>query len=143
VVLGMLHSSAKPTPFEPEESNDKKGYVSRSEIKITIHDGDRSIVIETPGGRKFTMDDEAGIIQVEDAVGNILTMNDSGITCESPQDISVSSSTKISLAAPEIEIKADTSVKMEGSASVGVKSGGTTDIEGSMVNVKGSLVKIN
>lgn len=143
VVLGMLHSSAKPTPFVPEESNDKKGYVSRSEIKITIHDGDRSIVIETPGGRKFTMDDEAGIIQVEDAVGNILTMNDSGITCESPQDISVSSSTKISLAAPEIEIKADTSVTMEGSASVGVKSGGTTDIEGSMVNVKGSLVKIN
>jgi Rhs element Vgr protein len=143
VLLGMLHSSAKPTPIDPEDSNDKKGYVSRSEIKITIHDGDRSIVIETPGGRKFTMDDEAGIIQVEDAVGNILTMNDSGITCESPQDISVTSSTKISLAAPEIEIKADMNIAVEGGAGLSVKSGGTSDIEGAMVNIKGSLVKIN
>ena len=143
VILGMLHSSAKATPMDPEEANDRKGYVSRSEIKITIHDGDKSIVIETPGGRKFTMDDAAGIIQVEDATGNVLTMDDSGISCESPQDINLKSSTKINLAAPEIGFKADMKVTMEGSASLSVKSGGTADIEGAMVNIKGSLVKIN
>ncbi|GAA0879209.1 hypothetical protein GCM10009119_21770 [Algoriphagus jejuensis] len=143
VILGMLHSSAKTTPMEPEEANDKKGYVSRSEIKITIHDGDKSIVIETPGGRKFTMDDTAGIIQVEDAAGNILTMDDNGIECESPKDISLKSATKIAFAAPEIGIVADMNMSMEASAGLSIKSNGTADLEGSMVNIKGSLVKIN
>ncbi len=143
VILGMVHSSAKPTPFDPEESNDKKGYVSRSEIKITIHDGDKSIVIETPGGRKFTMDDSAGTVQVEDASGNVLLMNDSGISVESAKEISLKGGSKISLAAPEIAFKADMKVSMEASAGVSIKSSGTADLEGSMVNIKGSLVKIN
>lgn len=143
VILGMLHSSAKPTPFEPEENNDIKGYVSRSEIKITIHDGDKSVVIETPGGRKFTMDDSAGIIQAEDASGNVLTMDDNGIVLDSPMEISLKAGTKISFAAPEITIKADTKVSVEASAGLSLKSNGTADLEGAVVNVKGSLVKIN
>ncbi len=143
VILGMVHSSAKPSPLEPEEANDKKGYVSRSEIKITIHDGDKSIVIETPGERKFTMDDTAGIIQLEDASGNILTMDDSGILLDSPMEISLKAGSKISFAAPEIAIKADMKISAEASAGLSFKSNGSTDIEGSLVNIKGSLVKIN
>ena len=143
IILGMVHSSSKAPPFEPEDSNDKKGYVSRSEIKITIHDGDKSIVIETPGGRKFTMDDTAGTVQVEDASGNILLMDDSGISVDSPQEIKITGGTKISLAAPEINIKADMNISMEASAGLSVKSNGTSDIEGAMVNIKGSMVKIN
>ena len=143
VILGMVHSSAKPTPMQPEESNDKKGYVSRSEIKITIHDGDKSIVIETPGERKFTMDDTAGIIQVEDASGNIMTMDSSGIVLESPKEIMLKAGTTLSFAAPEITIKADAKISAEAAAGLSLKSNGTTDLEGAMVNIKGSLVKIN
>ncbi|WP_296702013.1 type VI secretion system tip protein VgrG [Algoriphagus sp.] len=143
VILGMVHSSAKPSPIEPEDSNDKKGYVSRSEIKITIHDGDKSIVIETPGERKFTMDDNAGIIQVEDASGNVMTMDDSGIVLDSPMEITLKAGTKISFAAPEIAIKADMKISAEASAGLSLKSNGSTDLEGSMVNIKGSLVQIN
>ncbi|WP_057938977.1 type VI secretion system tip protein VgrG [Algoriphagus resistens] len=143
VILGMIHSSAKPTPFEPENNNDKKGYVSRSEIKITIHDGDKSIVIETPGERKFTLDDAAGIIQVEDATGNRLTMDDSGIVLDSPMEISLKAGSKISFAAPEIALKADMKISAEASAGLSFKSNGTADFEGSLVNIKGSLVKIN
>lgn len=143
IILGMIHSSAKPTPFEPENNNDKKGYVSRSEIKITIHDGDKSIVIETPGERKFTLDDAAGIIQVEDATGNILTMDDSGIVLDSPMEISLKAGSKISFAAPEIALKADMKISAEAAAGLSFKSNGTADFEGSLVNIKGSLVKIN
>jgi uncharacterized protein involved in type VI secretion and phage assembly len=143
VVLGMVHSSAKPTPMEPEDSNDKKGYVSRSEIKITIHDGDKSIVIETPGGRKFTMDDTAGTVKVEDPIGNVMVMDDNGISMESPKEISLKGGTKISFAAPEIAIKADMNISLEASAGLSLKSSGTADLEGAMVNIKGSLVKIN
>jgi ABC-type uncharacterized transport system ATPase subunit len=129
--------------MEPEDSNDKKGYVSRSEIKITIHDGDKSIVIETPGGRKFTMDDTAGTVKVEDPIGNVMVMDDNGISMESPKEISLKGGTKISFAAPEIAIKADMNISLEASAGLSLKSSGTADLEGAMVNIKGSLVKIN
>ena len=143
IILGMVHSSAKPTPIEPEDSNDKKGYVSRSEIKITIHDGDKSIVIETPGGRKFTMDDTAGTVQVEDPSGNVMLMDDNGISMESPKEITLKGGTKISLAAPQIAMKADSKISLEASAGLSLKSNATADLEGAMVNIKGSLVKIN
>lgn len=143
VLLGMVHSSAKPTPLDPEESNDKKGYVSRSEIKITIHDGDKSIVIETPGGRRFTMDDTAGTVQVEDASGNIMLLDDSGISMESPKEISIKGGSKINLSAPEIALKAEMKISLEASAGLSLKSNATADLEGSMVNIKGSLVNIN
>src|SRR5207237_789890 len=32
VILGMLHSSSKKAPLEPEEANNEKGFVSRSGI---------------------------------------------------------------------------------------------------------------
>ena len=112
-------------------------------IKITIHVGYKRIVIETPGGRNFTINDTAGTVQVEDASGNILLMDDSGISVDSPQEIKITGGTKISLAAPEINIKADLNLSMEASAGLSVKSNGTSDIEGAMVNIKGSMVKIN
>jgi Rhs element Vgr protein len=143
IILGMLHSSAKPTPFDPEDSNDKKGYVSRSEIKITIHDGDKSITIETPGGREIKMDDTAEEIEIKDGNGNSIKMNSDGIKIDSPMEISITAGSTLNLAAPQIGIKADSSASFEASGSMSVKSDGTAEIKGSMVDIQGSLVKIN
>lgn len=143
IILGMLHSSSKPAPFEPEEANDKKGYVSRSEIKITIHDGDKSITIETPGGREIKMDDTAEEIEIKDSSGNSIIMNSDGITIDSPMEINITAGSGLNLAAPQIGIKADSSASFEASGSMSVKSDGTAEIKGSMVDIQGSLVKIN
>ena len=143
VILGMLHSSAKQTPFDPEDSNDKKGYVSRSEIKITFHDGDKSITIETPGGRTFTMDDNKGEIEVKDSNGNSLKMDSNGMTMDSPLKITITAGTTLNLAAPQIGIKADMTASFEASGGMSVKSDGTAEIKGAMVDIQGSLVKIN
>jgi len=143
VILGMLHSSAKPTPFDPEDSNDKKGYVSRSEIKITIHDGDKSVTIETPGGRIFTMDDKKGEIEVTDSNGNSLKLDSEGMTLNSPMEINITAGSALNLAAPQIGIKADMTATFEASGGMSVKSDGTAEIKGAMVDIQGSLVKIN
>lgn len=143
IILGMLHSSSNPTPFDPEDSNDVKGYVSRSEIKITIHDGDKSITIKTPGGREIKMDDSAGEIEIKDSNGNSIKMDSDGIKIDSPMEISITAGTTLNLAAPQIGIKADTSASFEASGSMSVKSNGTAEISGSMVDIQGSLVKIN
>ncbi|WP_373496444.1 type VI secretion system tip protein VgrG [Aquiflexum sp.] len=143
VILGMLHSSSNPTPFEPEDSNDQKGYVSRSEIKITINDGDKSIIIETPGGRIISLDDNAGEINIKDDNGNSIKMDSSGITIDSPKEININAGSALNLAAPEIGIKADMAASFEASGSMSVKSDGTAEIKGAMVDIQGSLVKIN
>ncbi|MBK8553387.1 MAG: type VI secretion system tip protein VgrG [Ignavibacteria bacterium] len=55
VILGMLHSSAKSSPLQPEEKNNKKGYTSRSGIKLIFDDEESSIRIETPGKESLSL----------------------------------------------------------------------------------------
>lgn len=136
VVLGMLHSAAKVPPLTATDQNDEKGYVSRSELKILIHDGDKRITIETPGGRVLTLDDSNGICSMEDAAGNKLVLDDGGITLSAAKDLILKAATSLSLSAPQLEIKADATAKLSGGGSLSVESSGITEI-------KGSLVKIN
>jgi Rhs element Vgr protein len=135
VILGMLHSSTISSPIQPETSNNKKGYVSRSGIKVTIDDGENSIVIETPGSRIFKLDDSANTITVNDGAGNKITMEPNGVTVEAAVNLTLKAGTTLSLAAPQISIKADGAMSMEGSGGISVKSSGITEITGSMVKI--------
>jgi Rhs element Vgr protein len=136
VILGMLHSGAKTAPLEPESKNDKKGYVSRSGIKMIFDDGEKKLTVETPGSRVFELNDEAGTITLKDGDGNKIIMEQSGISIEAAKDLTLKAGTGISISAPKISIKADGTMEAEGGGSTSIKSGGVTEI-------KGSLVKIN
>lgn len=136
VILGMLHSSKNAAPLNPESANDKKGYVSRSEIKIIIDDGEKSISIETPGGNSFIMNDSENKISFQDSNGNKITMEQAGITIESVSALNLKAGTTLSISAPQLSVKADGELKVEGGATTTVSSSG-------IMNIKGSLVKIN
>ena len=136
VVLGMLHSSAKSAPLEPDDQNPEKGYVSRNGIKIIFNDDKNSIHIETPGNRVFEMNDDDNSITLQDANGNKMVMDNSGISIESATDLTIKGGSSISISAPQISIKADGTLSAEASGSTSVSSNGITEI-------KGSLVKIN
>jgi len=135
VILGMLHSSSISSPIQPETSNNKKGYVSRSGIKVTVDDGENSIVIETPGSRIFKLDDSANTITVNDGAGNKITMEPNGVTVEAAVNLTLKAGATLSLAAPQMSIKADGAMSMEGSGGISVKSSGITEITGSMVKI--------
>ncbi len=135
VVLGMLHSSAKPTPITAEEANDEKGYVSRSGIAIRIHDADKRISIETPGARKLVLDDANGLCTMEDAAGNKLLFDDSGITLSSAKDLVLKATTSLSVTAQQLDIKADATAKLSGTGSLNIESSGITEVKGSMVKI--------
>ena len=136
VILGMLHSSNKAAPWEPENDNPKKGYVSRSGIKISFDDEKKCLLMETPGNRILEMDDDAGTISIKDANGNKIIMDSNGITIESAKNLVLKAGKSISLSAPKVSMKADATMSVEGSGSTSVKSGGVTEI-------KGAIVKIN
>lgn len=136
VILGMLHSSALPSPIPPSNDNHQKGYTSRGKMLLLFDDEKKEISIATPGGNKVTISDDKKGIVLEDQNGNKIEMNDSGIKISSQTAVEISASTDLKLSGANITV--------EGSASMAMSGGGSTKVESSgILELKGSLVKIN
>ncbi len=136
VVLGMLHSSAKPPPLEASEDNHQKTYTSRSGIVLHFDDDQKVLRLATPGGNSLTLSDADGGLQLQDQNGNQLHMGSDGIVLESAKELVLKATTDLKAEGTNAEIAAQTAFKAEGSASAEVTSGGT-------MTVKGALVQIN
>jgi uncharacterized protein involved in type VI secretion and phage assembly len=135
IVLGMLHSSAKPAPLTASDDNHEKGWVTRSEMKVIFDDDKKSIKIETPAGNKIILDEDEGAITLEDQNANKVIMNSDGITIESPGKIEIKASQDLSMEGMNIDGKANMQFKAEGSAGAELSSSGSTTIKGSMVQI--------
>lgn len=135
IVLGMMNSSAKPAPLTASDDNHEKGFVTRSEIKFIFNDEKKSVVLETPGGKKITVDDDAGIIQIEDENSNKITLNSGGIILESPSDISIKATGDLTLEGTNVSVKANAQFKAEGSAGAEVSTSAIAVLKGSMVQI--------
>ena len=135
VVLGTLHSSAKPAPITVAEENDEKGVITRSELKLLFDDGKNVITLETPNGNKIILSEEEGAIMMEDENRNKVTMNADGISLESAKDIILKATGDIVIEGINIEQKASASFKAEGSAGMEINSTATTVVKGSLVQI--------
>lgn len=136
VVLGMLHSSAKPTPQEITAENNEKGYITRSEMKFLFDDDKKSITLETPAGKKIVIDEDDGSINMEDENGNKVLLNSDGVTIESGSDLNLKASGDINIEGSNVTTTAQMNAKVEGSSGAEISSSAT-------LTVKGSLVQIN
>jgi Rhs element Vgr protein len=151
VVLGMMYSKKKQPPYTPDDKNSVKAIVTNNQLKIIFEDENKNIIIETPGGNKVTISDENKSITIEDQNSNKMEMSESGITMDSPKDISITAQGKISLeATQDISVKSSMKVGVEGlnvenKADVGFTAQGTTaELKGSaQTTVKGGIVMIN
>lgn len=135
VVLGMLNSSAKPAPIAATDDNHEKGFVTRSNMKMIFNDDKISYSLETPAGKKVTLDEDADIIKIEDEHSNVLTLNGDGITIESAGDIKIKASGDVNLEGANVNLKASAQFKAEGSSGLEVSSGAVTVVKGSQVKI--------
>lgn len=135
VVLGMLHSSAKPSPINAADDNHEKGFVTRSEMKCLFNDDVKSISLETPAGNKILISEEEGGIVLEDENGNKITLNSDGITIESAKDLILKASGDVKVEGVNIEQKAQAQFKAEGSAGLEVSSSAVAVLKGSLVQI--------
>ena len=143
VVLGMLHSSAKPAPITAQDANDEKGFTTRSKMHLHFNDATNTISIDTPAGNKIVLDEAGMKIEITDQNSNKITMDATGIKIESPLNIDIKAGVNLTLSAGaslaiggvSLSVKADGNVSVEG-AMAKLSSQGITEI-------KGSLVKIN
>jgi Rhs element Vgr protein len=134
VILGCLHSGNLKSPLEPEKNNNKKGYVSRSAIKLLFDDDRKSLTVETPGKRLVVLDDKEETISVKDDFGNKIVMGKAGITIDSAGDIIMKAKKEITATAQtQLGLKGSSGAKLEGSGPVTVQSAANTIIKGSKV----------
>jgi Rhs element Vgr protein len=123
VILGMLHSSAKPAPIAGSDQNHEKGFTTRSKMHISFNDNTKTIRIDTPAGNSIMLDEKGSTIEIVDQSKNKIVMTTSGIQVESQANIDIKAAaaitikagTTLSIAAPSISIKADANVSVEGS----------------------------
>lgn len=136
VILGMLHSSNKPSPEPITQENFKKGYLSRENLKLEFDDEKKIITISTPEGNAIVLDEDSGGISMEDQNGNKFILNSDGITIESAKDINIKTSAgDVKIEGVNVEAAAQAAFKSEGSASSEISSGGTTTVKGSLVQI--------
>lgn len=143
IVLGMLNSSAKPAPLKAQDENHHKGFVTRSQMKVSFDDEKKIITLETPGGNKIIISDEDKGITLKDQNGNTMTMNDSGISIKSPKDITLEATGKLTLKATQdtsieglnVNAKANAQFKAQGNAGAEVSTGAIAVLKGSLVQI--------
>ncbi|WP_372756879.1 type VI secretion system tip protein VgrG [Mariniflexile sp.] len=135
VVLGMLHSSAKPAPFTASDDNHEKGFVTRSEMKVVFNDDKKSISISTPAGKMISLDEDANKITVEDDNSNVIIIDSNGISMESGGDITIKASGDVTIEGTNVEIKANAEFKAEGSAGAEVSTSAIAVLKGSLVQI--------
>ncbi len=135
IVLGCLHSSAKPSPIEPSDDNHEKGIITRSENKILINDDTNTISIETPAGKKIILDEDSGDLSLEDDNGNKIVLNTDGITIESGGDINIETSGDINIKGMNIANEANSNFTADGKAGAEVTTNGTAVLKGSIVQI--------
>ena len=135
VVLGMLHSSAKPSPIAASDDNHEKGFVTRSEMKVVFDDDKKSIEISTPAGKAITLDEDAGTIVIEDDNSNVITIDSNGIVMESAGNIELKASGDVSIEGTNVSIAANAEFKAEGAAGAEVSTSAIAVLKGSLVQI--------
>ena len=136
VILGLMHSSGKPEPYEISEDNFEKGVITKEELKLTFNDDLKSITLETPNGNKVVLSDDEGSITLEDENGNSVKLNSDGVTIDSAGDVIINASGDIKVSGTNVELSANSQFKAEG-------SGGAELSTSAQAVVKGSIVQIN
>lgn len=135
VVLGMMNSSAKAAPLTAADANNEKGFTTRSKMKFIFNDDKKSVVLETPAGKKITVDEDAGVIKLEDENSNVITMDTDGIKMESNGKISLKAAQDLTIEGLNVSIKASAQFKAEGSAGAELSSSAIAKIQGSLVQI--------
>jgi Rhs element Vgr protein len=108
IVLGALHSSAKPPPAvagAPADPNDKRAIVTRAGSVIAFDDKKKSITIETPGKNHILIDDDAQAITIADQHGNTITMDSKGITLKSASDFMIDAAGKVAIKGSAVDVQ--------------------------------------
>ena len=136
VVIGAMYNKDNvPHGDTATDDNSIKGFITRSGNKIIINDkdGEEQISLVAKDGTKVILNSKDPSITVETT----------GDTTIKAKNITLKADSKIKLDGGQIEIISAGDVKSEASMNMATKAGIEYKIEGTMVTVKGTPIKLN
>jgi uncharacterized protein involved in type VI secretion and phage assembly len=94
-VVGALWNGQDAPPETMGANNDIRAIHSRNGVVVTFDDTDGSerLRLETPGGQIVELSDGPGVVTIQDANGNTITLDSGGVTVQCSAKVSVSAST--------------------------------------------------
>ncbi len=94
-VIGALWNAKARPPAGADAANGVKLIRSRNGVTLSIRDdgNNNSLVIETPGGQRMTLQDGPGSVRIEDSSGNSVTLATSGVTVNAGARVTINAST--------------------------------------------------
>ncbi len=152
VVLGSLYSKNNKPKEKFTKDNYVKAIVTKAGTRLEFEDKDKAFKITTPGKNTLIISDKTKGVKIEDQNKNVISTSDKGITLESKKDIKITASGKLELKGTKgvvlssssgdtkidgknVNLKAKAKVEVNGSSGADIKSSGSVNIKGSMVNV--------
>ena len=135
VILGMLHSGAKPPPFEAADDNHEKGYVSRSGMQLRFHDDEKSVTISTPEGNQILLSEDASSVQIDHPNGSQILLDSNGVSISAEGDLNLSATGDVSISASNVTLEAQSAFAASGSSGAELTSDGSTTVKGSVVMI--------
>ncbi len=92
-VIGALWNAKARPPATSKDATTVKMIKSRSGVTLSFRDDSASsLVIETPGGQRVTLQDGTGSVRIEDGNGNSITLGTSGVTITASGKVTVNGS---------------------------------------------------
>ena len=151
VILGSLYSSKRNPPHALTASNDIKAIVTRCKSTLEFNEADKVITITTPGRNRIVLSDAAKSLVIHDQNDNKVTLTPSGISLESPQDITITAKGKFTVdalgpigltskadvkaAGLNVSCEAQVAFAGKGSASAELAAAGQTVVKGALVMI--------
>jgi type 1 fimbria pilin len=76
-------------------NNFLKAIRSRNGVRVVLDDSDgqETLILETPGGQRITLQDGPGSIEVRDSNGNTITLEAAGVTVQTGSKVTVQATT--------------------------------------------------
>jgi uncharacterized protein involved in type VI secretion and phage assembly len=106
-VIGSLwNGKDKPPVPSGGDITTSKVIRSRSGVMLRFDDKASSLMIETPGGERITLENTPGSVRVEDANGNSVTLTTAGITIHASAAVKVTAGGPVEVSASIVNVNA-------------------------------------
>lgn len=148
-VIGVLWNKKQKPPISMKQGNHIRSIKSRSGHTITFDDNPSgNIEIKTNGGHLVSLDDKNRKISINDSSNNncieingtsneiMIKSSSSTVKINSKGEVSIDSPLSVNIKSTQVNVEAKAAMTLKAGASLDVKCDG-------MINIKGSLVKIN
>ena len=131
IVIASVYSAAGKAPFEADEPNTIKGFVTKEQLKLSFDEEKKAVTVETPAGNKVELSDEEEAITLTDQHNNKIIMNADGISFESAKDVVIKAPMgDVNVEGVNISLAAQAAFEAEGTSSADISSPAVASIKG-------------